>query len=232
MPFRPVRARFPSLPALASALFVLLLVGAQPAHAQLSTLKWRVHGGVMNAMATGDDYFSLGPSVAVDAAYPLAERVDLQLDLGWDYLNTDDTHPSPVTNLWRYRAELEGRLVGDGESGLSVSAFGGAGLTTLYSHKFYLVSQAQKHIREEGVPYTYEGERLRGTSLTGTGGLRIGAHSPDGIMWWLTGKLNYMPLNQFNQDALHELSTNSVEPNGLSPISSVVNFAITLGVSL
>ena len=51
-------------------------------------------------------------------------------------------------------------------------------------------------------------------------------------MWWLTGKLNYTKLNQFNQDALHELSTNRFEPNGLDPIKSVVNFAITLGVGL
>ena len=83
-----------------------------------------------------------------------------------------------------------------------------------------------------GVPFTFDGERLRGTSPTGTLGLRLGAHSPDGIMWWLSGKLNYTKLNQFNRDALHELSTNQFEPKGLDPISSVVNFAITLGVGL
>ena len=205
---------------------------AQPAHAQLSGIKWRIHGGIMNSLAVSKDYFSMGPSIAVDAAYALAPRVNVQLDLGWDYLNTDDTHPTPVTNLWRYRAELEGMLMGDGESGVAVSAFAGGGLTTISSHKFWLVSQQQKHMTAEGVPYTFEGERLRGTAPTGVLGLRIGAHSPDGIMWWLSGKLNYTKLNQFNSDALHELSTNRFEPNGLDPIKSVMNFAITLGVGL
>ncbi len=210
-------------------LTLLFAITAQPAHAQM---KWRIHGGIITPMATGSSYFTLGPSVSVDVAYPLAERVDLVLDLGWDYLNTDDHHPTPVTNFWRYRAEVEGALVGDGETGLSVAAFGGVGGTTVYSHKFYLVSQVAKHMAEEGVPYTFEGERLRGTGITGVGGLRIGAHSPDGIMWWLTGKLNYTPLNDFNQDALHELSVNRVEPQGLDPISSVMGLSITLGVGL
>lgn len=210
-------------------LSLLFAVTAQPAHAQL---KWRLHGGVVKPTATGSEYFSLGPSVSVDVAYPLAERVDVLLDLSWDYLNTDDTHPTPVTNFWRYRAEIEGALLGDGETGVSVNAFGGVGATTVYSHKFYLVSQTAKHLAEEGVPYTFEGERLRGTALTGTGGLRVGAHSPDGIMWWLSGKVNWTPLNDFNKDALHELSTNKFEPQGLSPLSSVMGVSITLGVSL
>jgi hypothetical protein len=94
------------------------------------------------------------------------------------------------------------------------------------------VSQQQRHLQEDGVPYTYDGERLRGTVLTATGGLRLGATSPDGIMWWLTGKVNWNPLNDFNQDALHELSTNRFEPQGLDPISSVMGFTVQLGVGL
>jgi hypothetical protein len=201
----------------------LLVAFAQPAQAQLSELKWRLHGGVIQPIATGDEYFALGPSVAVDAAYPLAEKVDLVVDLGWDYINTDDTHPSPVTNLWRYRVEVEGALMGDRDEGLSFHAFGGVGATTIYSHKFYLASRR---------PYTFDGERLTGTALTGTGGVRLGMGSPDGIKWWLTGKVNYNPLNESNQDALHELSTNFFEPEGLDPISSLMAVSLTLGVSL
>jgi hypothetical protein len=211
------------------ALFLLAIASAQPAEAQL---KWRIHGGMIQPMAVGDDYFAAGPSISFDVAKPLTSTVDLQLDAGWDYLNTDDTHPTPVTNLWRYRAELEARLLGDGQSGLAVSAFGGAGATTMHSHKFWLVSQQQRHIEEDGVPYTFDGERLHGTMLTATGGLRVGAHSADGIMWWLTGKLNWNPLSDFNQDALRELSTNRFEPNGLDPISSVMGFTLQLGVGL
>jgi hypothetical protein len=201
----------------------LLVAMAQPAQAQLGQLEWRLHGGIIQPLATGSEYFTFGPSVAVDAAYPLSESLDLVVDLGWDYINTDDTHPTPVTNLWRYRLELEANLMGERDSGLSVSAFGGAGATTFYSHKFYLVSRQ---------PYTFDGERLRGTSLTGTGGLRLGLGTPDGIKWWLTGKLNWTPLNDLNKEALHELSTNRVEPQGLEPISSIMAVSITLGVSL
>jgi hypothetical protein len=229
MQSRPRSTQFPGHLTWA-AVFLTILVGtAQPAAAQL---KWRIHGGMIQPTAVGDDYFSAGPSISFDVAKPLTDKVDVQLDLGWDYLNTDDTHPTPVTNFWRYRAELEARVVGDGQSGVAISAFGGAGGSTLYSHKFWLVSQQQKHMDEEGVPYTYEGERLRGTSPTATGGLRLGAHSPDGIMWWVTGKVNWTKLNQFNQDALHELSTNRFEPNGLDPISSVLGFSLQLGVGL
>jgi hypothetical protein len=170
----------------------LLVAIAQPAQGQLSELKWRLHGGVIQPLATGSEYFSLGPSVAVDAAYPLSEKVDLVVDLGWDYINTDDHNPTPVTNLWRYRVEVEGTLTGERDAGLSVHAFGGVGATTLYSHKFYLASRTP----------TFDGERLTGTSLTGTGGLRLGMGTPDGIKWWLSGKLNYTPLNDANQDEL------------------------------
>ena len=224
---RPRPTRFPAL----LVLTLLFAASTQSVSAQ-GPLKWRFHGGVMRPTAVGANYFSMGPSISADAAYRLADKLDVVIDLGWDYLNTDDTHPTPVTNMWRYRAELEGSLIGDGDTGLSVNAFGGVGATTFYSHKFWLVSQQAKHLAEDGVAYTFDGERLRGTSLTGTGGLRLGVHSPDGIMWWVTGKVNYTPLNKFNQDALHELSTNRFEPQGLAPIKSVMNFAVTLGVSL
>lgn len=56
--------------------------------------------------------------------------------------------------------------------------------------------------------------------------------SPDGIKWWLTGKVNWTPLNDLNKDALHELTTNFFQPQGLEPISSIMAVSITLGVSL
>ena len=205
-------------------LAVLLAATAQPAQAQLSSVRLRLHGGIVQPLALGSEYFSFGPSAAVDAAYPLSDRLDLVLDLGWDYLNTDRYKPTPVTNLWRYRAELETALVGGGDDdGMSVRAFAGVGATTFRSHKFWLLSRR---------PYTFDGERIRGTALTGTGGLRLGLPTPDGVTWWLSGKLNWTPINDSNSDALRELSTDQATPNGFDPISSMLGASITLGLSL
>jgi hypothetical protein len=118
---------------------------------------------------------------------------------------------------------VEADFMGVDEEGLSLHGFAGVGGTTVYSHKFYLVSRQ---------PYDFEGVRLKGTGLNAIGGLRLGMGTPDGIKWWLTGKLSWTPLNDLNQDALHELSVNRVEPQGLDPISSVMGVSITLGVSL
>ena len=104
-----------------------------------------------------------------------------------------------------------------------MNAFAGVGATTFRSHKFWIKSRQ---------PYTFEGERIKGTALTGTGGLRLGLPTPDGVTWWLTGKLNWTPLNDSNGAALRELSTDQATPTGLDPISSVLGASITLGLSL
>ena len=203
-------------------LLVLLAATAQPAQAQLSSVKLRLHGGVVQPLAVGGQYYSFGPSVAVDAAYPLSDRLDLLLDLGWEYLNTDRYKPTPVTNVWRYRAELETSLMGD-EGSFSVNAFAGVGATTFRSHKFWIKSRQ---------PYTFDGERIKGTALTGTGGLRLALPTPDGVTWWLSGKLNWTPMSDSNGAALRELSTDQATPTGYDPISSMLGASITLGLSL
>ena len=203
------------------ALLVGLLATAQPAHAQLSTLKWRLHGGIVQPVAVGGQYFAFGPSAAVDAAYPLSDKLDLLVDLGWDYLNTDRYKPTPVTNLWRYRVELETPLMG-GNEGFAVTAFGGVGATTFYSHKFWIMSRA----------LDFDGQRLRGTALTGTGGLRLRLPTPDGVTWWLSGKLNWTPVNDLNSSALREISTDQATPKGYDKISSLLGLSITMGLGL
>ena len=200
-----------------SSIGLALLVGATPANAQLQA---RLHGGVIQPVASTGDYFKFGPSVSVDLAYPLGERADVLLDLGWDYLNTQDIYPTPTTNLWRYGVALEGDLLGDtGDDALILHALGGVGATTVRSHEFWLESRR---------PYTYEGETINQTSLTANAGVRLGMRTASqGLTWWLTGKVNWLPVKDINQDALAELARDQLDPMG-----SALSASVTLGVTI
>lgn len=188
-------------------------------HAQLGDLQLRLHGGVAQPLASTGEYFEFGPSVAVDVAYPLVDRVDVNLDLVMDWFNAADVYATPTTNLWRYRAGLEGNVLGDMEGGgVLLKALASVGATTIRSHKFWLASRR---------PYTYEGETINQTSPTLTGGLRLGLRTPDDITWWLTGKLDWSPIQDTNQDALRELSRNQLDPLG-----SALSLSITIGVTV
>lgn len=206
-------------PGWVTLLFFLALGTAQPAHAQIGNLKWRISGGIVQPLASTGEYFKFGPSVGLDLGYPLDDRLDLKLDLDMDLLNTDAIYPTPSTNLWRYRVGLEGDLLGDQGDDLTIlKAHVGAGATTYRSRKFWLESRR---------PYTFEGETLNQTAVTATGGLRFGLRTPDGLTWWLTGKLNWSPINDSNQEALRELARQE-----LNPLGSALSVAITLGISL
>lgn len=200
-------------------LFFLAVGAAEPAHAQLADLKGRLHGGIVQPLAKTGDYFKFGPSVGLDVAYPVGERLDVVLDLDMDWLNMTDIYPTPTTNLWRYRLGLEGDLLGDsGDARYLLKALAGAGATTVKSHQFWLASRR---------PYQFKGETINQTAMTATGGLRLGLRTPDEITWWLTGKLNWSPIQDTNQDALQELARNQLDPLG-----SALSASITLGVTL
>ncbi|MSR35281.1 MAG: hypothetical protein EXR95_01385 [Gemmatimonadetes bacterium] len=202
-----------------SVLFLVAAGTAQPAAAQLAGLKGRLHGGIVQPLASTGDYFKFGPSVGVDVAYPLTERLDIGVDFDWDYLNTTDIYPTPTSNLWHYGLGVEGDLLGDpGDATFILKALAGAGATTIRSHEFWLNSRR---------PYTFEGETINQTSLTATGGLRLGLRTSDGITWWLTGKVNWLPIQDTNANALKELARNQLDPLG-----SALNASITLGVTL
>jgi hypothetical protein len=188
-------------------------------HAQLSEVQLRLHGGVAKPVASTGEYFQFGPSVGFDLAYPLGSRLNVNLDLVMDWFNAADIYATPTTNLWRYRAVVEGDLLGDtGDNAIIVKALAGAGGTTIKSHKFWLASRR---------PYTFEGENINQTSVTATGGLRFGLRTPDGITWWLTPRLDWSPIQDTNQDALRELARNQLDPLG-----SALSLSITLGVTV
>jgi len=203
-----------------AVLFTLALGIAPPLFAQDGGVEVKLHGGITQPIASTGDYFKFGPSVGVDVGYPVASRLNVMLDLDWDYLNTQDIYPTPTTNLWRYRVALEGDLLGDtGDQTFLLKLLGGVGATTMRSHEFWLASRR---------PYVFEGETINQTSLTATGGLRLGLRSAaDGITWWLTGKLNWLPVKDVNQDALVELARNQLDPMG-----SATSASVTLGVTL
>jgi hypothetical protein len=200
------------------ALLLLTIGAAQPVAAQIGDLEWRLHGGIVQPVASSADYFKLGPSLSLDVLYPLSDRLGVDLDLGWDYLNTTDVYATPTTNLWRYRVGLEAGLMGDQNGGFLLNALGAVGATTVKSHEFWIASRR---------PYTFEGETINQTALTASGGLRLGFQTSDEITWWITGKLNWFPIDELNQDALRELARNELDPLG-----SALNAAITLGVTL
>jgi hypothetical protein len=208
----------------AASLFVLSAAVVQPAEAQLSELRWRIHGGIVQPIGGTSDYFAFGPSVGVDAGLPLNDRAAVHLEFDWNYLNTTDYYPTPVTNLWGYRATVEAALLGSEGSGPRINVFGGAGGTTVHSHRLYR--------QQNPDAWDFEGERFSQTGLTATGGVRVGVVTPDGNPWWLSLKLLWMPVSDVNQEILQDLSVNQANPNGLSPLGSAMNASITIGIGL
>jgi hypothetical protein len=201
-----------------AAVLVVAAGTAQPGLAQLQDVNARLHGGLIMPAAAYGDYFRFGPSVGVDLAYPLNERLDLKLDLDWDWVQTTATYPTPDTNLWRYRLGLDAFLVGERQSNALVQGYAGVGFTTSRSKEFWLRSQET---------YEYKGLTLNETALTATGGLRFGLRTPDGLTWWLTGKLNWSPVEDLHKDYLEELARNELERLG-----SALGLSVTLGVGL
>ena len=194
---------------------LLLLAWTQPAQAQ--DLEVKLHGGIVQPLAAAGDYFELGPAISVDVGIPMSEALNVILDLEWDWLQTTDVYPTPTTNRWQYRVGVEADVAGD-DDGFQVRALASAGASTFRSHVFWLESRR---------PYTYEGEHINQTSLSATGGVRLGLRTSDDIQWWLTTKLNYTPISDINQDALVELARDELDPLG-SALAATIQLGVTL----
>ena len=48
------------------------------------------------------------------------------------------------------------------------------------------------------------------------------------VSWWLTGKLNWLPMKDINQDALVELARNQLDPMGSALSASATSTEITM----
>lgn len=198
-------------------LLFLVLGSAPQAHAQIRDLDWRLHGGVALPLSNFGDYFKLGPTVGLDVGYPLRSSVDLKLDLDMDLINRHDFYATPRMTLWRYRVGVEADLLGDqGDDITLLRAHVGAGGTTYRSTEFWVESRP-----------TVEGERIAKTYFTATGGVRVGLRTGSGLIWWLSGKLNWSPINDDDSEILREAARNE-----LGPLGSATSVAVTLGFSL
>lgn len=199
------------------ALLFWLLAAAPPAHAQIGDLKFGLDGGVVLPISAAGKYFELGPTVGLDVAYPVHDRLDLKLDVDLDVLNRNQYYPVPDIRFWRYRVGVEAGLYGDREDGpVIVRGYVGVGGTTFKSTEFWVEARP-----------TINGERIAETTLTGTGGLRLGVRTGSGLVWWLGGMLNWAPLSEGDKKVLGELTRNQ-----LGPISSLTSATVTLGFNL
>lgn len=199
------------------AALVLVLTGSSPAHGQvgnvsLGDLDTRISSGVSLPVGTYGDYFGFGPNFGLDVAYPLNDRLHVLLDLDLDFLNEGASYV-PDGKAWRYRLGLQGDLIGG--DGARLTGHLGAGATTVRTDELVFTDDATRS------------EKISGTRFTGTGGLRLGLETEDGLTWWLGADLNWSPAPDEDARLLREVSLAELEP-----LDSETTVGISLGFSL
>lgn len=175
----------------------------------------RFQSGVTMPVGDFDRFFRFGPSFGVDVVYPLRDRLDALLDLDLDIVNKHAVYPTPRSRLWRYRLGLEGDLLGERSGSLALKAYGGAGLTTFRSERFFVEARPDE-------PADFDR-----TYLTGTGGLRLGFGAGAGLRGWLSGEYNWTLADEDDTRILSEAARNEVPAFG-----SASSVGVTLGFSL
>lgn len=198
--------------------FVVLLlavIAPSPVNAQLQDLNWRLHGGIVSPFSDFGEYFDYGPTVSLDAGYPIGDRLDLLVDLGFDYVNKHQFYSVPNTPMFRYQVGVEGDLLGD-TGNTYLRAHAGVGANTMRSQRFWVESR----------PFL-EGERIVRTSPIGSGGVRLGLQTDSGLIWWLSGSVNWSPVDDEDASLLREGTLNE-----LGELGSATTFRITLGFNL
>jgi hypothetical protein len=211
----------------------LLALGiASPARAQLSEVGVRLHSGL--AMPFGDfgGFYDPGIAVGVDLAYPLRERIDVVLDLGLHYLNSQSGTYVPDTHLWRYQVGLEGDLLGDATSRIRVRPFGGVGAVRFRTKDFQIegATPADRSTWTNKERRNYPGPlfRIAKTYLSGTGGLRLALDAGDSVTWWLSGQADWTSVGESAVDLLQKVPL----ADELGSFGAATSTAITLGISI
>lgn len=201
-----------------SMVMCLLGLGLVPAaEAQVS---WNFSAGVARPAGTFDDYFDLGPTVGVAAAYPLRGQVDLLVGADFDHYNGHAYFGTPNVNLWRFQVGLLADVLGSRSESWALEGHASAGGANLQSQReFYLESS---HFGGD-----LDARTFAKTSFTGSAGLRFrfGGDSPlngfvDVSGYWAN----------LGEDATEDLR--QTEPLELQPLASAMGYSISAGFTM
>jgi hypothetical protein len=197
-------------------LFVLGLGTVPAAQAQVS---WGLHAGVARPAGTFDDYFDFGPTVGVEAAFPLRDRVDLVAGADFDHYNGHAYFGTPNVNLWRFQVGVLADLVGSRSDGVALQVQASAGGANLRSQReFYLESST---FGVDLAPRTFDKK-----SLTGNAGvrLRFGGSRLNGFV----GLSGYWA--NLGEDATEVLR--QTEPGELDPLGAAMGYSVSAGFTI
>ena len=201
-----------------SILLCMLGLGAVPAaQAQVS---WGLRAGVAHPAGTFADYFDLGPTVGVEAGYPLRDKVALVLGADFDHYNGHSYFGLPNVNLFRFQVGVLADLLGGSSQGWAVQAQAGAGGANLRSQReFYLESSTF------GVDLV--SRTFAKTSLTGTGGLRFRFGGQSRLSGFVGLSGFWANLGESATEDLRQ-----TEPLILKPLASALGYSVSAGFTM
>ena len=190
---------------------------ATPAQAQVS---WGFHAGVARPAGTFANYFDLGPTVGLEFARPMRDRLDLVLAADFDHYNGHSYFGLPNVNLWRFQVGVLADLVGAPSESWGIEAQVGAGGSSLRSQReFYLESST---FGVDLTPRTFAK-----TSVTGHGGLRLRFGGGSRLSGFV-GVSGYWA--NLGEDATEDLRL--TEPEELDPLSAAMGYSISAGFTV
>lgn len=159
--------------------------------------------GQLNAYENG------GPSVGVDLAYPMTDRVDVALDGEVDLMSGSSEHRAPDMRLYRYEAGVEADVLRPSSRNWKLESVAGLGATTFRSNEFIVDAQA---------------ERFTHTYFTGTAGVELAFGTNSALSGYISGMASWSPVKKSDTEILRAL-----DPGVLGTFSSAISLPVSLG---
>jgi hypothetical protein len=210
MTFHPIKR-------ISVAMFILGLSAVPAAQAQLS---WSVRAGVAHPAGTFADYFDLGPTVGIQAGYPLRDQVELQVGADFDHYNAHSYFGLPNVNLWRFQVGVLADLLGRRNESWSVEAHASAGGANLRSQReFYLESS---HFGVDLAPRNFDKK-----SLTGGAGVRLRFGGESRLSGFVGVSGFWANLGEEATEVLR-----LTEPEELDPLGSAMGYSLNAGFTM